>query len=133
MTDFDNKNEECIKMFCKTVAELNEISLKQMNGLLNIAITAAGELKSGSTNNAEQFVNELKTTAKQISRTAKTQEDEIYKNVKSTLSAEPEHSFCQTVEQKLVIALENSLALQQQLNVIGESILAKAASQLLSQ
>ena len=34
MTDYENKNEECIALFCKTLAELNTISLKQMEGYL---------------------------------------------------------------------------------------------------
>lgn len=134
MTDFDNKNEECIKMFCKTLAELNEISLKQMEGLLNIAVTAAGELKSESnTADAEKFVNDLKTTAETIGQNAKTREDDIDKNVKAGLSGEPEHSFCRTVEQKILLAMDNSLSLQQQLNVTGEAILSQAASLILSQ
>lgn len=132
MTDSDNKNEECIKFFCKTLAELNTISLKQMEGLLNVAVTAAETNSNGEMPDASKFIEELKATAEGISQKARTQEEEIYKNVKNTLSAEQNHSFCQTVEEKLIIALENSLANQQQLNVIGASILAKAASMILS-
>ncbi|HEY0427050.1 MAG TPA: hypothetical protein VGC76_04510 [Pyrinomonadaceae bacterium] len=133
MTNSDNKNEECIELFCKTVAELNSISLKQMEGLLNIAITAAESTNSsGHTTDATSFISELKKTAEELSRNARNQADEIYKNVKTALSAEPKHSFCEAVEQKLIIALENNLANQQQLNVTGDAILAKAASVILS-
>jgi hypothetical protein len=134
MTDFGNKNEECIELFCKTVAELNTISLKQSEGLLNIAISAAEAMNSNDpANGGAEFIAELKAAAEEISRSARNREEEIYKNIKSVISAEPEHSFCATVEQKLIIALENSLNNQQQLNVVGEALLAKAASLLLSQ
>lgn len=134
MTDSENKNEECIKLFCKTVAELNTISLRQTEGLLNIAVSAVKALNSNDTaNGAAQFTAELKAAAEEINQSARNREEEIYKNIKSALSAEPEHSFCAAVEQKLIIALENSLANQQQLNVTGDAILAKAASLLLSQ
>ena len=133
MTDFENKNEECLKLFCKTVAELNSISLKQTEGLLNVAVTAVEALDSnGSAANAAQLVAELQATVEEVSRNARTQEEELYKNIKEGLSAEPEHSFCAAVEQKLIIALENSLANQQQLNVTGDALLAQAASLLLS-
>jgi len=132
MNDSDNKDEECIKLFCQTLAELNTISLKQIEGLLNVAITAAEANSKGETSDAVKFIEELKATAEEISQKAKSQEEEIYQNVKNTLSAEQNHSFCQTVEEKLIIALENSLANQQQLNVMGASILAKAASEILS-
>jgi hypothetical protein len=133
MSEFENDNEKCIELFCKTVAELNTISLKQMEGLLNIAITAAEASNSNvDAPGAAKFVDELKAAAGEISRSARNREEEIYKNIKSSLSAEPEHSFCAAVEQKLIIALENSLTNQQQLNVLGEEILTQAAARLLS-
>jgi len=132
MTDSDNQNEECIKLFCKTIAELNTISLKQIEGLLNVAITAAESNSKGETPDAAKFIEELKATAEEISQKARNQEEEIYKNVKDMLSAQPKHSFCEAVEEKLIISLENSLANQQQLNVLGASILAQAASMILS-
>jgi hypothetical protein len=133
MENSENNNKECVELFCKTVAELNSISLKQMEGLLNIAVTAAEALNSpGDKPDVSKFIDELKNVAAEFSRNAKSQEEEIYKNVKNTLSTDPKHSFCQAVEEKLIIALENSLNNQQQLNVTGDAILAKAASLLLS-
>jgi hypothetical protein len=131
MTNQETNNEECIRLFCKTLAELNAISLAQMEGLLNLAASAAENLNSNGGDGA-QFVDELKTAAADLSRQARAQEEEIYRNVKETLSSETKHSFCETVEQKIVIALENSLANQQQLNITGDAILAQAASMLLS-
>lgn len=133
MSDPENKNEECLKLFCRTIAELNTISLKQMEGLLNLAVeTVKASNSNDSANGAEQFVEQLKTTAEEISRNARTKEEEIYKNIKESVSAEPAHSFCAAIEEKLIIAVENSLANQQQLNVIGNAILAQAANLLLS-
>ena len=133
MTDADRKNEESLRLFCKTVAELNAISLKQTEGLLNIAVTAVEALGSNaSAGGAEQFVSELRATAEEISRSARTKEEEVYKIVKEAVAAESEEYFCAAVEEKLIIALENSLANQQQLNVTGNAILAQASALLLS-
>ncbi len=132
MTDSENKNEECIKLFCQTIAELNTISLKQIEGLLNIAITAVEANSKGETPDAVKFIEELRAAAEEVSQKARNQEEEIYKNIKTTLSAEPKHSFCEAVEEKLIIGLENSLSNQQQLNILGAEILAKAASMILS-
>jgi hypothetical protein len=133
MTVDINKNEKCIALFCKTVADLNTISLKQMQGYLTLASDAVKELGSHETpNGAAHFVNELKKAAEEISEKARRQEEEIYKHIKESLAADSEQSFCQTIEAKLVTAIENSLANQQQLNVTGNAILAQAASLLLS-
>lgn len=126
-------NDECVEFFCETVAELNNISLKQLEGLLNIAVTAAKELNSGgNAEETEQFVEKLKIVAEELGRNAQKQEKELFENLKNSLADVSEHSFCQTVEQKLILALENSLANQQQLNVTGNAILAQTASLLLT-
>lgn len=130
----DHRNEECVKLFCKTVAELNAISLTQLEGLLKLAVTAVEAAGSKiAANGAQQFIDELKATAEEISRTAQLKEEELYKKVKEAVSAESEEYFCSAVEERLIIALENSLANQQQLNVTGNAILAQATLLLLSE
>jgi hypothetical protein len=133
MTDSENKNEECIKLFCDTLAELNAVSLKQMEGLLDIAVKAAQAADSGSSaDDTARFVDELKITFQAVKQTAQEQEAKISEQIKNDFSNESKQSFCETVEEKLTAALENSLSHQQQLNVLGEAILAKAATLLLS-
>ena len=68
-----------------------------------------------------------------MSRNAQKQEKELYESVKKSLADEPEHSFCQAVEQKLILALENSLTNQEQLNITGNAMLSQAAMLLLKQ
>lgn len=127
------KNEECVKFFCKTIAKLNKISLKQIEGLLDVAITAGKELNSDSNSSeVEQFIDKLKIVVEELSQNAQKQEKELYENLKNSLTEKPENSFCQAVEQKLIVAFENSLANQQQLNITGNALLAQAASLLLT-
>jgi hypothetical protein len=127
------EDKECIELFCKTIAELNAVSLKQMEGYLNLAVTAVESLGSaGGANDAKQFVAELKTTAEAIASKAQEKQAELFESLQESVSVKAPASFCKTVEERLNTALENSLANQQQLNVTGNAILAQAASIVLS-
>ena len=129
----NSQNEECIKLFCHTVNELNTISLKQMEGLLSLAVKAVEAADSnGSAGDAGQFVDELKAAAEELDRRARAQEERLSESIKNASSGPSSDIFCAVVEQRIGVALENSLAFQQQLNELGAAILAKATTLVFS-
>lgn len=133
MSNSENNNEKCVEFFCKTVAELNAITLKQMEGLLNVALIAAKAINAPEKlNNDTKFVGELKSMVEETSQNARNQEEAISNEVKSQISNEAKATFCDEVDIQLINAMENCLGTQQSLNIIGESILSRATTLILS-
>ncbi|MCD9189559.1 MAG: hypothetical protein LUM44_24335 [Pyrinomonadaceae bacterium] len=130
MGNFEN-NDECVEFFCRAVSHLDAISAAHIERLLNIAAIAARE-SNNNTTAPEKLIEQLKTTAEEANQNAQKQKNELYENVKNSLADESENSFCKVVERKVLVVLDNSIANQQQLNVIGNAILSQAATLLLT-
>jgi methylthioribose-1-phosphate isomerase len=131
---------DCAAFFCTTLASLNEIALDQMSGLLNIAITAASAASSLSSSKSGGSVEDMETTegnklaelAGQLRSTA----EELRQNAESVTEIQragvDSEAFCMKVDATLNVAMQNSASLQQQLNTLGQAILAQAAVLLLT-
>lgn len=133
MSNSEMTSQECADFFCKTVAELNLITQKQMEGLLNIAITAAEKINSpGKVDDGPKIVSELKSMAEEVSQNAVNQEEAIAEDVRSKIPINENAVFCNEVEHTLNIAMANFANNQQQLNTTGISILTQAAMLILS-
>lgn len=133
MSNSEMTSQECAEFFCKTVAELNSITLKQMEGLLNLAVTAAEKINSpGKIDDGQNVVSELKLMAEEVGQTAASQEEAIAEDAQSKIPVNENAVFCNSVEHLLSNAIANCVNVQQQLNIIGASILTQAASLILS-
>jgi hypothetical protein len=133
MSNSEMTSQECAEFFCKTVNELNSITLKQMEGLLNLAVPAAEKINSpGKIDDGPMVVSELKSMAEEVSQNAVNQEEAIAEDVKSKIPVNENAVFCNNVEHLLSNAIANCVNVQQQLNTIGESILTQAAALILS-
>lgn len=124
----------CADAFCKTMAQLNTVSLGQTQGLLDIAVRAAEKfhsLNSSATVNKDElngFINQIQTAADNLSQNNQPAPE----NLSSAQSAANPETFPAMVEQALNLALQNSVSNQQALNQPGAAILARAAALLLS-
>ncbi len=129
----------CAKLFCTTLVDLNAVAEQQMRGLLNLAVAAAEvanslySSKASAGSASERSNKELTDLASQIKSTA----DKISRTTGADVEGEQIHpsgadTFCQTVDRGLSTAALNSVSLQQQLNVLGQAILAEAATLLFS-
>ncbi|MGC2234907.1 MAG: hypothetical protein WA584_01930 [Pyrinomonadaceae bacterium] len=133
MSNSEMTSQECAEFFCKTVAELNSITLKQMEGLLNLAVTAAEKINSpGKTDDGTEVVSELKSMAEEVSQNAFNQEEAISEDMRSKIPVNENAVFCNEVEHTLSNAMANFADNQQRLNIIGSSILTQAATLILS-
>lgn len=133
MSNSEMTSQECAEFFCKTVAELNSITQKQMEGLLNLAVTAAEKINSpGKFDDGPMVVSELKSMAEEVSQNAVNQEEAIAEDVQSKIPVNENAIFCNNVEHLLSNAIANCVNAQQQLNVIGAAILTQASASLLS-
>ena len=130
---------DCAAFFCTTLANLNEISLAQMRGLLDIALIAvsvASNLssfepdESGKIDQLDKLAGQLRSTAEHLRQSYSSQEAKSAAETPS--AAANSESFCKKVEAALNIAMQNSSSLQQQLNTLGQAILAQSASLLFS-
>lgn len=119
----------CIKIFTDTLARLNEINEAQMKGVLNIAIYGAEAAKSvgGSSIDADAFIEKVKAII-----------EEMKADRNGSRGESPAHggehsgdTLCADVTENINIAMQNSLAAQQQLNVMGMSVLGEAAKLIL--
>lgn len=123
---------DCLKLFNDTLARLNEINEAQMKGILNIAVDGAQAAKSINHNNidANEFIEKITAIIDKMKADSK--EGEMGGG------GAPEHGgkhtgdvLCADVANNINIAMQNSLAAQQQLNVMGISVLAEAAKLVL--
>ncbi|HLM02283.1 MAG TPA: RebB family R body protein [Pyrinomonadaceae bacterium] len=122
------------EIFSKAMSQLNAVSLRQTQGLLDIAARAAEKFhsinRSATVINKDVlagFIDEIKSVAADVSQ--------INQQTPENLSPEPApnpESFLAAVEQALSDAVRNSVSNQQQLNVIGAAILTQSAALLLS-
>lgn len=123
------------EIFCKTISQLNAVSLGHAQGLLDIAVRAAEKfhsLNSSATVDKDElsgFINQIQIAAADVSQINNQQTPE---NLSAQSRATNPETFPEMVEQALGLALQNSVANQQALNEMGIAILGKAANLLLS-
>ena len=127
----DSQMQKETEVFCQILERLNSISLEHTRELLNLALTAAEKLHP---------VNQMDNPATAADRSGFVDRSkEAFENIRrdsqaalKNLSAPPDgNSFSQMIGQAIRNAVENSVANQQQLNIIGAAILSNAASLLL--
>jgi hypothetical protein len=145
----------CITRFHTTLANLNAVSEQQLRGLLDIAITTAKlahslsssqESRASTRTTASMESNALAELADQLKSAAgrmkpsgldlgaESDASEEGRNValhKAASSTDTE-SFWKRLEMSLNLAIENSVANQQELNELGQAILARAVTLLFS-
>jgi hypothetical protein len=128
--------QACTTLFCTTLANLNAISEQYMKGLLNIAITAAEAAESLSSSEqeagAEKMANTQEDVLSELAGQLKDAANKISQRgiTPATVESESEAAtqiFCDKVEVNIIGAMQNSLANQQELNTLGQAILAQAA------
>jgi hypothetical protein len=120
---------ECAELFAKTLEELNAVSQLQMQGILNIVISGLEAVKSTSSDNAgvvqplSELIDDLKNAMNSVGKVPV-----------EPIGAPDQTSdnFCAEVEANINLAMKNSLANQQQLNVIGAAALTKIINLLIS-
>lgn len=123
----------CVKLFTDTLERLNEININQMQAILDIAIAAADAASSIDPENTDGSVFVEKVTA--LVENLKAKADSFDHTPTSALNHDLSRkagAFCETVERDLNIAIENSLANQQQLYVTGAAVLAEGAQLVLT-
>ena len=120
---------ECAELFAKTLEELNAVSQLQTQGILNIVIAGLEAVKSTANDNAgvtqafSKLENELKNAMNGVEKISL---EPI------SAPAQPSDNFCAEVEANINLAMKNSLANQQQLNVIAAAALTKIINLLIS-
>lgn len=129
-------HEACVKLLTETMARLNEISERHMQGILDIAIAAADAANSvapGSID-GDEFIARVTALVESIKSKAET-----VTGGEMGGGGSPEQSsnatgdkFCEMIERDINIAIENGLSLQQQLNVTGEAVLVQGANIVLN-
>jgi len=145
----------CARLFCVTLAQLNAISEQQIKALLEVAITTAevvrslassepeAKLKNAALAKGEEIAElgaKLTGAADKMSQSrsdsegveAGTEESQQIGGQQKTFAAINAEAFCAQVEANINVAMQNSLACQQQMNVLGQAILAQAAALLFS-
>lgn len=130
--DTTHTDADCLKLFTDTLARLNEINEAQAKGVLNIAIYGAEAARSVSGNSIDADVFIEKVTALIDKMKAESKEGEMGGG--AATEHRGKHSgdvLCADVANNINIAMQNSLAAQQQLNVMGMSVLAEAAKLVL--
>lgn len=124
---------DCVKLFTETLERLNEINISQMQAILDIAVAAADAASTIDPGNAAggDFVDKVTKLVHEL----KAKADGDMGNGGDT----PAHGdggkgdkLCESVERAVNIAIENSLANQQQLYVTGAAVLAEGAQLVLS-
>jgi hypothetical protein len=138
------KAQDCIAMFSSTMENLNKLHQEQMNGLINIVITIAetlrafslsppeGQLKHAAGNTRDElgaFVDQLRGEAETA---AESQMGQAAKTATPETEVAQSDNFCGKVEAAIVMAMENSVAQQQQMYIIAQAVLALGAQRLLS-
>jgi hypothetical protein len=133
--------EACVELLTTTLANLNMIAGQQINGLLSIAITAAAAAHSLAASKTEdttgadklsELTEQLKRTAEEIAQSSQGETPEAVESEAGAQSAAGAETFCEKVEASLNLAIQNSVANQQELNTLGQAILAQAAALLFS-
>jgi len=122
----------CVKLFTDTLARLNEININQMQSILDIAIAAADAASSINPANADgsEFVEKVTALVEDLKAKADSFDKTPTPALDHDLSPKV-GAFCETVERDLNIAIENSLANQQQLYVTGAAVLTEGAQLVL--
>ena len=122
--------QDCVNLFCTTIAELNKIAENQMKALLDIAVIAANSTSSGANGQSAgkenggfgELAADLKNIVEKINQNSAVDQTENLK----------QEEFTSRIESALINAIQNSVSLQQELNTLGQAILAKAASLVLT-
>lgn len=134
---------KCASLFLTTLANLNAITEQQMKGLLDMAITTAKLAHSLSSGDSPatpapaassafaELANQLKSAADNLGGSASGTSDEPVP-CPSLETHGSKEMFCEGVGTKVLLAMQNSLVTQQQLNVVGQAILTQSAALLLS-
>lgn len=133
--DDTHDHEACVKLFTDTMARLNEISESQMQSILDIAIAAADAADSvaPSDASADAFVEKVAALIEDLkSRSAGLEGEMGGGGSPRVASPANEDKFCETIERDINMAIENSLSLQQQLNVTGVAVLTQGAALVLN-
>lgn len=134
------------RLFCEAMSQMNAVSLQHTESLLNIAVTVAEDLRAINSRAGAQggeeldgFINKIKSAAADLSlvnQPASTPENLSAQSapdgVESSQPVSSGESFPAAVEQALADAVQNSVANQQQLNLIGTAMLTQAADLLFS-
>ena len=108
MTTTENQNEECVKLFTKTLAELNSISIRQLEGLLNIAVAAVEKVGAGdSATDAQRFVEEHQLLDRDLEQVVLYFERASLGGLHNTTDAVPRRSGNTPVRDQPDIALLN--------------------------
>lgn len=138
------KAQDCIEMFSSTMEKLNKLHQEQMNGLIRIVVTIAETLRALSSSPPEGQLkhadgktrDELGAFVDQLRSEAETTGEGQIGQAAKTAAAEAEvaqsDNFCGKVEAAIVMAMENSVAQQQQMYVIAQAVLSLGAQKLLS-
>jgi hypothetical protein len=132
----DNTHDDaaCVKLFTETLARLNEIAEGQMQSILDIAIAAAdaaGSINPANITEGDAFVAQVTALVEDLKAKADSFDNTPAPAVDHDISRK-DGAFCETVERDLNVAILNSLNNQQQLYVMGASVLAKGAQLILT-
>jgi hypothetical protein len=135
----------CTNLFLTTLANLNAITEQQMKGLLDMAITTAKLAHSLSSVDSPatpdpaasgafaELANQLQSAADNLGGDSCDSADPPNPMAcQSTETQSSSEAFCVAVESNIIMAMQNSLAAQQQLNITGQAILTQSAALLLS-
>lgn len=128
-------HEACVKLFTDTMARLDEISERRMQSILDIAIAAADAAGSVAPSGAgaEEFVEKVTALIEDLKSGSAGLEGEMGGGgAPRVASPANEDKFCETIERDINMAIENSLSLQQQLNVTGVAVLTQGAALVLN-
>lgn len=112
--------------FCRMMERLNAISLQQMQGLLTLGVRVAENFHSPSSQNYQDITEYMKRMKEDVeSLNAKTSA-----GLQSIKNSEGEN-ISQIFEQALTDAVQNSVACQQMLNILGVETLSWAIHKML--
>lgn len=119
----------CVKLFTDTLERLNQIAEQQMQSILDLAIAAADAANSinPSDDQGAKFVEKTTAAIDQLKANNEAPAAPTHDAGEGSTSPATGDAFCRTVENDIAMAFANSLALQQQLNVIGTSVLVEGA------
>jgi hypothetical protein len=122
---------ECAELFAKTLEELNAVGLQQMQGILNVVVTGLEAAKSlGAPSGDPAAADKLAGLVSDL----KSAIDTASQNNQNTSSADAPKpdDFCAEVEANINLAMQNSVAFQQELNTISAAALGKVIEDLIT-
>lgn len=124
----------CVKLFTDTMERLNEIAMGQMQAILDLAIAAADAANSidPSDDQGAKFVEKVTEALDEMKTKIDSPAAPSHDPGEPTGAPAGDDAFCRAVENDIAMAMANSLALQQQLNVIGTSVLVEGAKLVLT-